>query len=160
MYRFYEQTKKIREIQKYLSITESGNYDEKTKAAVMQVQQKYGISADAEINYDTFLSIFREYTKSEKAKKMSARFPDDTFPLKIGTYGEAIRKMNEMLLLLSSYYRISTNLKSGDYYGRRSEEIIREMSKIYGISRASGEISIDDFLLMEKDFNSVRRKSD
>ena len=53
MYRFYEKKDKVREIQKYLFLTESGNYDEKTREGVICAQKRNGLGESGEIEYDT-----------------------------------------------------------------------------------------------------------
>lgn len=157
MYRFDEKKDKVREIQKYLFLTESGNYDEKTREGVICAQKRNGLEESGEIEYDTFRVIYREYLRKSNEDRMHVKFPDTTFPLSLGAYGEAIRETNIMLIALAKYYGIQTNLRNLNYYGERSERILEEMSAIYGCPRAVGTLDLELYMLLEKDFANIRR---
>lgn len=160
MYRFYDEKDKIREIQKYLLMTESGNYDDKTRDAVKEVQKTNGLTESGEIDYETFMTIYREYQKTGDETRILGKFPDTSFPLILGSYGEAVLKTNKMLIGLSERYGIQTNLRNTNYYGERSERILEEISTIYGHSREAGEVDLELYILLEKDFNDIRRGND
>ena len=160
MYRFYEEKEKIREIQKYLFVTESGYYDEKTREAVKHVQKLYGFEENGEIDYYTFTLIYGEYLKKKQKDRLKARFPEVVFPLKINSYSDASMEVNKMLILLSNFYGIETNLRYTDYYGERSEKIIEKISDIYDIVRVAGEIDENTYEMLEKDFRMIRSNSD
>lgn len=160
MYRFYEEKDKIREIQRYLFITESGNYDDKTREAVKGVQSRSNIPETGEIDYESFNAIYREYKVKLLRDELQGCYPAVTFPLTLGTYSKAVRDANEMLIELSKHYGIQTNLRYGDHFGDRSEKILEEISVIYDVERKAGEIDEEMFRLMEKDFTLIRMRVD
>lgn len=160
MYRFYDEKKKIREIQRYLFVTESGNYDERTREAVVSLQGRNGIEENGKIDYETFNLIYREYAKKKETQILRERFSSTYFPIKINSYSEAAMEVNKMLLVLSAFYGIQTNLKYSDYYGERTERILRELSEIYGVERTVGEIDGELYRLLETDFCIIKARGD
>ena len=160
MYRFYDEKDKVREIQKYLFLPESGNYDERTRDAVIKIQARNDKEQNGKIDYDTFTIIYLEYLKEKQRQKLNARFPDSDFPIKINSYGDAVMEVNKMLILLSDFYGIQTNLKYSDYYGQRSERVLIELSDIYDIERRPGELDGNTYKTLEKDFLAITARGD
>ena len=160
MYRFYDEKDKIREIQKYLFVTENGNYDERTSEAVRKVQSENNMEQTGKIDYDTFILIYLEYIEEKQRQMLKARFNDVDFPLKLNSYSEAVSVTNEMLIRLSRFYGIQTNLRYSDYYGRRTESVLEALADIYGIERKYGEIDRDMYEMLEKDFHTIKVRGD
>ena len=160
MYSFYDEKAKIREIQKYLFVTESGNMDDKTLESIIAVQKKNGLEANGRIDYETFNFIYDEYRKKEEKEAIRRLYPEVEFPIRIGSYNTAMWEVNKMLLAVSDFYGISTNLRYNNYYGERSERILEEVFSVYGIERRSGEIDVNAYRLLEKDFQMIRNRGD
>ena len=157
MYRFYDEKEKIREIQKYLSLPESGNYNEATEEAIRRVQKRSGLNETGKLDAPTFMAMYREYTEKQRKAERDKKFGVIDFPIKIGSYGEPMRKINTMLLRLSCYYGIQTNLRQNDFYGERSERALEELSVIYGHKKAKGELGELLFRTLLLDFESIGR---
>lgn len=152
MYSYNDKLEKIRTIQRYLSVTESGNYDEKTIDAVRRVQARANISENGVIDYATFKAIYDEY-KKKMGEKNTKGFE---FPINPGDYNDGMREINRMLISLSSHYAIQTNLKESDYYGERSERILRELYQIYSIDKQNYIIDADLYIRLKKDLDSIK----
>lgn len=151
MYRTYEERNKIKELQKYLFITESGNYDEKTREAVLKIQSEYDLTENGEVDYDTFSAIYAEY----RLKSDTESYKHMNFPIKIDTYSDAMWDINKILLSLSSQYGIQTNLRHSDYYGERSERVLEDLDAIHNLDRRPMEIDVNTYIRLKKDFDSI-----
>jgi hypothetical protein len=157
MYRFYDEKEKIREIQKYLSLSESGNYNESTEEAIRLVQKRSGIIETGKLDLPTFEAIYREYSEKQRKAERDKEFGSFDFPIKIGSYGEPIRKINYILLHLSRYYGIQTNLRLNDFYGERVDSVLEELSVIYGHEKSKGELDEHLYLTLLSDFAAIKR---
>lgn len=156
MYSFYDEKEKIKEIQKYLFLTESGNYDDKTREAIILAQRNNGIKEDGKIDSVTFDIIYKEYEKARQNDTLRNLFPKIDFPLRLYDYNEAIMEINKMLVFLSDFYGIQTNLRISDHYGERTEGVLSEISDIYMMKRDFGEISDDIYVMLKKDYDGIR----
>ena len=160
MYSFYDEKGKIKEIQRYLFLTESGNFDEATREAIMHAREEMGAVGNQEIDLDTFEFIYNRYEKAQQKEIVRKIFPEVDFPLSIYSYSEAMMEINKMLISLSSFYNIQTNLRLGNYYGDRTEKALSELSDIYAINRDLGTIDENIFIMLKKDFDMIRCRDD
>ena len=156
MYSIYDVKAKIKEIQKYLFITESGNYDDKTREAIILAQKNNGIKEDGKIDSVTFDIIYKEHEKARQKDEINNLFPRTAFPLRLYDYNEAIMEINKMLVFLSDFYGIQTNLRISDHYSERTEDVLSQISDIYTVKRDFGEISEDIYMMLKKDYDGIR----
>ena len=160
MYRFYDEKEKIKEIQKYLFLTENGNFDDATNEAIMSAGQESGAKESEKISLNTFNFIYNRYEKSRQKEMIKKNYPSVDFPLNLYSYSEIMMEINKMLILLSSFYNIQTNLTLGNYYSDRTEKALSEISDIYAINRDLGTIDEDVYMLLKKDFDMIRTADD
>ena len=71
MYKFYEKSEAIREVQKFLGTisnaedkpTQNGNYDDKTREGVIAFQKSMGIAPTGTVDFETFKLLYAAYTR-------------------------------------------------------------------------------------------------
>ena len=160
MYKFYEEKEKIREIQKYLSEAESGNFNSTIEERITKLKEQFGLVSDSKVDYTTFNLIYSLYEEKRLIEWIYRRCGAREFPIRIYSYGEYMKKINKALIRLSGYYKIQTNLRECNYYGERSEAVLDELAKIYRIEKRCGELDTRLLSTLLRDFQALLTHND
>ena len=99
MYYLNDKRAAVREVQKYLNsiygasrhISESGFFDEGTKAAVIEFQKQNELLPTGAVNNETFSALYREYKRVNMRRAIKKSALTITFPIKRNDLTEEIR---------------------------------------------------------------------
>ena len=142
MYTINDTKAAILEVQRFLlavsqieksipNISVDGFYDEETKAAVIQFQRLHSLPETGKVDKSTFDILFFEYQKIiDRTEHINAVYGNDEFPLSLGSSGENVLILHALLSQLGNYYEFSKKPR-GDYYGIETENVIKEMQRIF-----------------------------
>ena len=142
MYKMYDKSSAIKEIQIYLDkigvsklyISPNGIFDEETKAAVMNFQRENGIQATGIIDKKSFDLLYKEYLKESDVKKADNKTrQNNSKEYKLGDYGDDVKKLNEMLILLLEYFGLFHTIRSSSYYSDSTEQARNTALEIFGL---------------------------
>ena len=166
MYKMYDRSEAIKEIQKYLQeigisdtyIAPNGIYDEKTGEAVLYYQQERGLSPTGKVEKETFDKLYFEYNRKriiDKTDEITRQ--NDIFPFKLGDYGEDIRVFNRLLKQLLDYYGKNHSLRDSAIYSDETESAHIEARRIFGLDSGVADQIFYNRLLKETE--SIRKIS-
>ena len=159
MYRLGDERAAIREIQKYLHFVSDriapeiprvaidGFYGEETKEAVKAFQKYSGLQESGKVDYETFTSIFEEYTKAKLLYEAEEYFIDEKlFPFKRGDTGREVLYINLMLDELGKIFQVVGHVDLKPYFSLSSEDAVMKIKSIFMLE----ETPVVDILLFNK----------
>ena len=163
MYRINDKESAIREVQKYLKvvsepnvfISPSGVFDERTKLAVIDFQEKRGIFGSGVVDLITFDHLFTEYTllkRKDEIGKDTVGFIQ--FPILPGAMTNGVYHINQMLTRLLDYYGVTHRLRPSAFFSEETRLAVRSLREIYMLE----DIDIVDEILYSRiidDINSI-----
>ena len=155
MYKNYDKTSAISELQKYLSyitdtyVAPSGVYDEATRGAVIDIQKKNLLIANGVVNKETYDVIYSEYRK----KSIIEKVPDKIFfPIKTGDYGKEISAINEMLIKVMDSLKIYHTLRQSSIYNESSSKAQSILTEVFDLKSEDFDEFFYDSLKTEYEF--------
>ena len=155
MYKTYDKQEAVRNLQVYLSdisdnfIAPSGVYDERTRDAVIIFQEKYSIEPNGIVNKETYDIIYSEY----QAKKIRDNAKNKTnVPIEIGSYGEEIYKVNEMMITVMDNIGAHHTLRPSAHYSEQSDIVQKELKNIFNLDNDLFDEFFYDSLKKEYEF--------
>lgn len=140
MYNILDKAEAIKSVQRYLRLSESGNYDSKTKSGVISFQEYWGITPSGIVDNVTF-DLLRENYYRENAADDAARSDSlDNFPYKKDDYGNDLSIINSHISSTLENYSYYDRLPRGSYFDLYTERAIRRLREIFSID---GENTLD-----------------
>ena len=125
-----ERKRVIKNIQKFLNITESGIYDEYTRNAVISFQRNSGVEASGVVNYSTFV-LMRDFYREQKNKKEHNVGSD--FALYPGEYGDGVASLISELRCILNTYEYEHPLPSGALYDYKVKLAVNHLRGVFGL---------------------------
>ena len=163
MYNISDKSSAIRELQRYLgkiekafTIVPSGVYDAKTRFAIERFQLNNGLRVTGDTDKETFDGIYREYINIMQVEEARDRWRGIIrFPISVGNVGSDVRRVNEAVIALASYYGIHHENTTSPVYTEQTAEAVRALAKIYGINSDGRVLDELTFDRMFKDLGSI-----
>ncbi|GHU55560.1 hypothetical protein AGMMS49975_17520 [Clostridia bacterium] len=118
---------------KYPSIpklTADGDFGNQTKAAVIEFQKLFGLTADGIIGKSTWDAIV-------KAAGGQAPSEDQSYPgyyLKVGVEGEKVRQLQRYLNAISSEYPSIPKITADGAYGNATAAAVKKYQQLFGLT--------------------------
>ena len=157
MYRIEDSTSATKEVQRLLGVNETGNYDKKTRDAVLRLQALYALPESGVVDYTTFGIIVKEYRES-RSKILSNRYLfDANFPYVEGDVGENVQRINEALAKVLVTYPYHLTVPRGKYFGRDTLSGVRFMQDVFGIEKRD-EVDVDFMNRILKELEGIEIK--
>lgn len=122
----------IKEIQRFLIrvtpnggalLSESGVYDERTKAATVKFKSDNGLAADTVVDYETFDLLYQRYLSADARESPT---------LKRGDRGDAVSELNMMLRSVGKDYSEFTDYPASEYFSEDTENAVMLMQERFG----------------------------
>lgn len=159
MYRIEDTVSAIKELQRLLGLSQTGNYDDTTKGAVVSIQKKYALPINGVTDYSTFKVIVDEYKNRNTNVWESNYLFAPKFPFIKGDMGDNAGRINEALSTVLRNYRYEESLPRGKYVGSDTILAIRFLRKIFGMDK-SDEIDerFMNRLILELDGIEIKEK--
>ena len=146
MYRINDKKAAIKEIQKYLYVISDAMYDKKlprvsitsvfdseTTAAILKYQELNGLKESGIVDYNTFTSLYRDYSSIIKEKSVSDFIVGETpFPLSKGTQSEDVRALHIIINELTDRFDSIENVGYGAYYSTATVNAVKTLRRIFG----------------------------
>ncbi|MBR2931079.1 MAG: peptidoglycan-binding protein [Clostridia bacterium] len=132
MYNINDKPEATRAIQRMLGINESGIYDERTRAAVIDVQAEAGYTSDGLVDLKTFEEIRRIYDVRARAECVR-RLVSVEFPYREGDYGDHIYSANELLAKTLSFFSHEHLLPRGYIYTSSTSLAVARLREIFAL---------------------------
>ena len=158
MYRIEDSISAVKELQRLLGLKPTGNYDKKTKDAVLKKQSDHSLKQTGITDYETFTSIVRDYKNSMSDIWESDFLVSPDFPYRIGSIGNDSGRINEALSKVLKEYFYEGIAPRGRYLGEDTFSGVRYLQKIFGMTE-SNEI---DARLMNRiliELNAIKIKT-
>ncbi len=141
MYNLNDKSGAISEFQTYLSFIEfdnpirvSGVFDEATSKATRSFKIKNGLADDDLVDKITFDSVYAAYLlRVKRSNDEKYAEWDSRIEMKIGRYSEYFILLNKLLIELSGYYGLHTDLRIQPIYSADTDEAVRGLFAIYGL---------------------------
>ena len=155
MYKNYDKASAVTELQRYLSyisdsfIAPSGVYDESTKTAVMDIQERNSLIKNGVVNKETYDAIYSEYEEKITIEKAADKI---SFPVNIGDYGSDIYTINEMMIKIMDNLNLYHTLRSTSIYTKASSEVQRTLAKVFALENKGFDELFYDHLEREYAF--------
>ena len=168
MYKMYDTSAAIREIQIYLDkigvtenyIAPSGVYDDVTRAAVIKFQEKFEIPMSGIVSKETFDLLYREFLMEKIIEKSSVNTRQSHFyPYKLGDFGDHIKQFNNELISVLDYFGIYHTLRSSSYYSEQTEEAHLTLRRVFGLEDGGADELFHDRLLTEIKYINLANNS-
>lgn len=164
MYRVYDKEEAIRQVQIYLAVVADGDifiaptgvYDDNTRFAVIEFQNKNGIKQSGVVDYETFTLLYEEYRiKSDIISLNQTTGSFVEFPIYPRQFSPALSSINRMLATLLDYYGHTHSIRDNNFY---STETSRAVGMIRGIYQLPDDNYIDEILYMRliADHDSIK----
>ena len=137
MYHIEDKSSAIKEIQKMLSVNETGNCDEKTRASVLELQRLKGLASNGVVDYNTYTVIREEYERRKRRENVfkSSVLRDNAFPYELGSHGHDVTILNGMLANQIEKYSLPLWKPRGSFYSKATAfavEFLREVFYLEG----------------------------
>lgn len=152
MYKFYEKSKAVREVQKYLDAifedeykpAQSGNYDDKTRDNVISFQKSMELPPTGAVDLETFNLLYETFTKAmiTRSSKENSR-QNLVFPFKKGDYSSAMGELNALIAEILSFYGIENFLREQNYFSNQTEKALESLGRLFGLSP---QLYVDEIL--------------
>ena len=158
MYKTYDKEQAVRNLQRYLSlisdnfVSMNGVYDERTRDAVITVQEKYSIEPYGIVNKETYDVIYSEYRSKTLKEKVNGKL---RFPISVGSYGEEINRINEMMITVMDYVGEHHNLRPSPLYSEQSNLVQKRLRDIFNLENDTFDEVFYELLKKEYDFISL-----
>ena len=163
MYRIYDTTSAIREVQIYLGlagnpdivVVPSGVYDDNTRLSGVDFQRSEGLREDGVVDRETFERLYGIYVILRDANELNKRVDSFiSFPLSHGQSSSGMIHINGMLGRLMTHYGFTNNLRENSFYSHETERAVKELRKIYLLDDKE---DIDEifYMRMIKDHDSI-----
>ena len=156
MYSIYDKNAAIRNIQRMLSVSQTGLYDSDTEKAVLVLQERYSLVANGTVDYNTFSAIVDNY-KQKMYNKQNPYLLDPKYPYKYGDIGDSVLLINQVINYILRDYSFEGVLPRGIFFGKDTVNAVRFLRKVFMMSE-SDEVDTQ-FLnraLIEKDAIDVK----
>ena len=132
MYKVYEKSSAIRQMQIYLeNARQNGNYvaptgvfDASTRDAVIEFQKKNELTVTGTINKGTLETLYKNYSDGTTKNQIM---------IKRGDYGDSIFLLNHLLIKLMNHYGQIHMLPLNGYFSDQTDSALKTLSKIYNI---------------------------
>lgn len=132
MYFIDDKVAAIKEIQRLLGVSRSGNFDAKTREAVKTHQMLNGIEPTGIVDYNTFISISANHKLRTGKQKIEKCVPLVTrFPYQIGYSGDDVTMINSLLSNAVEKYELNYIKPRGKYYSVRTAGVVRRLREIF-----------------------------
>ena len=133
MYYISEKNEAVKIIQKYLGISESGNYDEKTKEEVIKQQKFYGLNPSGIVDIKTYEALREGYYRNHSSELNAAPDALYKFPYKRNDYGEDIAIINSYLAKALDNFNYYEKIPRGNYFDIYTERAILKLREIFSL---------------------------
>lgn len=140
MYRINDTMAATAEIQRYLltvgdgaiPIVPTGVYDNNTRLAIIEFQERSNIEATGAVDYETFTLLYSEYSKIiDERETKAATLTFIRFPLSLGARRTEMIHINDTLGNLLDYYGHAHNLRYNDRFSRETASAVKILRGIY-----------------------------
>ena len=134
----------VREIKKYLYLvsenlyesiprtTIDGYFDEETKNAVIEFQKIKGIKPSGEVDYETFVLLFDDYSSAVFDIEFRDQIlTDNGFPYTQGDISEDVQVLHLMINELSKTYTNIPSVKSAQYYSGETVKSVSQLRQLF-----------------------------
>ena len=133
MYRIEDTESAIKDVQRLLSVNQSGIFDDKTRKKVVEIQEKYEIDKSGVVDYETFKKISLEHRIKQSGMRTNDYLFNPNFPFIESNFSDNVEKINGILSLVLSDYAYEGILPKGKYYGKSTVDGVGYMRKIFGM---------------------------
>ncbi len=158
MYSITDTEEAIKQIQKMLGLNETGQYNKETEDTVSRHQSDNGLVVSGVVDYETFLSIVKDYRHSREILYANSNLLNPQFPYSKGDYDSNVGYINAIIRDIFTEYRIETKPPQNDYYGLDTVEAVRALRDIFMLDM-SDETDEILFNRMIKERNSLKFKN-
>ena len=159
MYDIEDRVAALKEVQRLLSVNQTGVYDNNTRDAVKIIQAAYSYDNKDEVDYTTFTYILQEYLKREAKKVKTDYLFSPKFPYTESDLDENVRLINEALKIVLKDYAYEGNYPDGKYFGVNTINAVNFLRAIFRLTPMN-EID-EEFLnrlLLEKNAIELKKK--
>ncbi len=145
MYFIEDKPSAVRELQRMLLIVSQadhtlpttaidGIFTDETRLAVLAYQRGRGLLTSGVGDIETFNSLFMEMRRliDEKNAYLSTVSPE-SYPLSLGSSGEAVKRLNTDLLSLRRFYKDMPEADIRPYFGRGTDSAVKYMQDVFRI---------------------------
>ena len=130
MYIINDKTAAIREIQRLLSLSETGVYDRRTINAVMNAQRSFGLEPNGRIDLRSFELLVLNHR--ERIKGSATGLPSlNNFPYEPGAGGDEVSIINSLLANAVKKLGFKYIPPRGRYYSIRTASIVKRLREIF-----------------------------
>ncbi len=158
MYTIENISEAVKEIQRLLGLSQTGDFNSVTENAVRAHQAKVEINESGIVDYETFLSLIEEAKMKEKEKNSSVYLPSAPyFPYKFGDNGRNVSLINTLIAEISEDYFLASRLPRGDFYGKDTENSIKELQVIF-LLEETGEVDAVLLSRMIDEKNAIKMR--
>lgn len=163
MYRIYDTTSAIREVQIYLGlagnpdilVAPSGVFDENTKLSVQDFQRSENLEDTGVVDLETFNRLYETYVVLQDKDDFNNMIDSFiAFPIIPGQSSRGMAQINAILARLMDYYGFTHNLRESTFYSPETEVAVSELRKIYRLNDI-GYIDEAFYIRMIKDHDSI-----
>ena len=158
MYKTYDKTSLIRELQTYLQeigvvenyVAPSGIYDEVTETAFKEYKKTRGLEESNSIDRQSFELLFYEYKSKIESRNIDDNLgQNNIFPFKVGDYGEYVADFIVLLRKILESFGRSHFLRDSRLYSSYTEEAVKEARMIFGMREGAADQALYSRLLKE-----------
>ena len=132
MYRISDKRSAIKTVQRYLSVAESGRWDDQTRTAVKAFFASNGLSEKNRVNYEVFELMRKKYNERE----MRLRASDGSvsrFPYSVGDFGDDVFLINRYLGSALERYTHEHVLPRGKIYNSSTKAAVIRLREIFAM---------------------------
>ncbi len=140
MYYISEKDEAIKTIQRYLGLSESGNYDNKTKEGVLEFQEIQGITANGVVDNVTFEALRERYYTKEFGDNAASFDGLNRFPYQKNDFGNDISILNSHISEALKNYNYYDRMPKGAYFDIYTERAILRLREIFSLE---GDNTVD-----------------
>ncbi len=116
------------------SVTIDGIFGSDTENAVRQFQSLYGLSVDGLVGPSTWNTIYDAYKGIIDGAETPGEDEYPGTPLRIGSVGDDVRKMQEYLNTVSTVFPSIPKLTVDGRFGSRTDSAVRVFQQIFGLA--------------------------
>ncbi len=145
MYTIGNRAGAIKTVQRYLGLSESGIFDDKTRVAVKEFQSARNLEITGVVDYISFVLLRSHFYENENARNAAKIAPTLKFPVKFGDSGPQITRLNSELSEALANYSFYGILPRGSFYNSYTSGAVVRLREIFGLK--SGDV-VDEELYM------------
>lgn len=150
MYRIEDKASAIKNVQKYLLLNMSGDYDEKTRDAVMEFQEEQRLPVTGIVDYLTFLQLRNKYLHVQIVNEAQKELKYSEFPLSGDEYGSDIALLNARISTALERYTHEDLPPRGNYYSDYTKSAVGRLRDVFTL-RPGTDVDEIFFVRLKRD---------